>query len=302
MTQPGREWIGNPDDEYRFAFNGKEKDDEIKGNGNSYDFGARMHDPRLGRFFSLDPKFKDYPNFSPYLYAANNPIFLIDFNGEGPQISINDVIAAFNDGKKAVSYSITLYVDQPVSGSTEGYDKSLTGIDTGHTFIKLSKVNEDGSIVERIVGFYPAPNDDEEIASPNNPEVTGEFKDNSTSPYDLKISYGLDEEQFKSVLDYIEKSKDKRYNLNSYNCTTFGIECVQAAGIEVPDNEVTTEGTFILGYGNFEDTFGNNPGQLGEDLRKNPNTDQTPGNAKNNTNENTTTEPDITPITPTGRN
>ncbi len=52
-----------------------EKDDELKGTGNSYDFGARMLDPRVGRFFRLDPKFNDYTSLSPYVYSANNPIF-----------------------------------------------------------------------------------------------------------------------------------------------------------------------------------------------------------------------------------
>ncbi len=31
---------------YRYGFNGMEKDDEISGSGNSYDFGARTYDPR----------------------------------------------------------------------------------------------------------------------------------------------------------------------------------------------------------------------------------------------------------------
>ncbi len=39
---------------YRYGFNGKEKDDEVKGEGNSLDFGARMYDSRLGRFLSID--------------------------------------------------------------------------------------------------------------------------------------------------------------------------------------------------------------------------------------------------------
>jgi RHS repeat-associated protein len=64
------------------GFNGKEKDDEIKGSGNSYDFGARMYDSRLGRFFSTDPREADYSSNSPYLFANNNGIVYIDFNGE----------------------------------------------------------------------------------------------------------------------------------------------------------------------------------------------------------------------------
>jgi RHS repeat-associated protein len=41
--------------EYRFGFNGKEKDDEIKGAGNAVDFGARIYDGRLGRWLNVDP-------------------------------------------------------------------------------------------------------------------------------------------------------------------------------------------------------------------------------------------------------
>lgn len=69
---------------YRYGFNGMEKDDEVKGNGNSYDFGARIYDPRVGRFLSLDPKSKSFPFMSPYCFADNNPIRLIDVDGEGP--------------------------------------------------------------------------------------------------------------------------------------------------------------------------------------------------------------------------
>jgi len=61
-----------------------EKDDEVKGGGNSYDFGARMYDSRVGRFLSRDPKEREFPFLSAYCFAANDPIRNIDLNGEGP--------------------------------------------------------------------------------------------------------------------------------------------------------------------------------------------------------------------------
>lgn len=73
---------------YRHTFNGMEKDDEIKGKGNSLDFGARVYDSRLGRFLSMDPKYRQLPYLSPYSYASNSPIFLIDDNGEDPKVAI----------------------------------------------------------------------------------------------------------------------------------------------------------------------------------------------------------------------
>lgn len=69
---------------YRFSFNGKENENEITGDGNAYDFGARIYDPRLGRFLSRDSRSNDFAFWSPYLYSANCPIRIIDINGDGP--------------------------------------------------------------------------------------------------------------------------------------------------------------------------------------------------------------------------
>ncbi len=67
---------------YDFGYNGKLKDDELKGEGNSLDFGARIYDSRLGRFLSLDPLMKDYPMMTPYCFVGNMPISAIDPNGK----------------------------------------------------------------------------------------------------------------------------------------------------------------------------------------------------------------------------
>ncbi|MEA3495127.1 MAG: RHS repeat-associated core domain-containing protein, partial [Bacteroidota bacterium] len=71
---------------YRFGFQGQEKDDEVKGNGNHYDYGMRMYDPRIGRPLSIDPLTAQYPELSPYQFFSNNPIWFIDLDGlEGVQ-------------------------------------------------------------------------------------------------------------------------------------------------------------------------------------------------------------------------
>lgn len=66
---------------YRYGFNGKEKDNEVKGTGNRQDYGARIYDDRLGRFLSVDPIAKDYPELTPYQFASNRPIDGIDLDG-----------------------------------------------------------------------------------------------------------------------------------------------------------------------------------------------------------------------------
>ena len=67
---------------YRYGFNGKENDNEVKGEGNQQDYGFRISDPRLGRFLSVDPLTKSFPELTPYQYASNSPIVNIDLDGE----------------------------------------------------------------------------------------------------------------------------------------------------------------------------------------------------------------------------
>ena len=67
---------------YRFGFNSKERDDDIKGDGNSIAFEARIYDPRLGKFLSIDPLTARYPWNTPYSYAENKVINGIDIEGK----------------------------------------------------------------------------------------------------------------------------------------------------------------------------------------------------------------------------
>jgi RHS repeat-associated protein len=91
---------GNSDD-YRYGFNGKENDNNIKGTGNSVDFGARMYDSRLGRWFATDPKFRKYSSWSTYNFVLNKPIIMFDPDGEDPIYGIvkGKVIWIGDDGK-----------------------------------------------------------------------------------------------------------------------------------------------------------------------------------------------------------
>jgi RHS repeat-associated protein len=69
------------DKDYRYGFQGQEKDNEIKGEGNSLNYTFRMHDARVGRFLSLDPLAKQYPHNSPYAFSENRVIDGIDLEG-----------------------------------------------------------------------------------------------------------------------------------------------------------------------------------------------------------------------------
>jgi len=69
-------------DSYRYGFNGKEKDDEVKGEGNSIDLGDRMHDSRVGRTFAMDKYSYKFPGESPYSFAMNTPMCAVDPDGK----------------------------------------------------------------------------------------------------------------------------------------------------------------------------------------------------------------------------
>jgi RHS repeat-associated protein len=79
MLQPGRKYEAGGG--YRYGFNGKENDNEVKGEGNQQDYGMRVYDSRLGRFLSTDPISKSYPMLTPYQFASNRPIDGIDMDG-----------------------------------------------------------------------------------------------------------------------------------------------------------------------------------------------------------------------------
>jgi RHS repeat-associated protein len=69
---------------YRYGFNGKENDNEVKGQGNEQDYGMRIYDPRLGRFLSVDPLASKYPDLTAYNFVGNSPILLVDKKGKEP--------------------------------------------------------------------------------------------------------------------------------------------------------------------------------------------------------------------------
>lgn len=68
--------------DYRYGYQGSEKDDEIKGAGNSYTTKFRLLDPRVGRWMSRDPKASKMPWQSPYISMDGNPIMNNDPNGD----------------------------------------------------------------------------------------------------------------------------------------------------------------------------------------------------------------------------
>lgn len=124
-------------DEYRYGFNGKENDNEVKGTGNQQDYGFRVYDARIAKFLSVDPLTKDYPWYTPYQFAGNKPIWASDLDGREEFIRTDyfnsagqlyrTVIQVVEEGELSVGILIhvnSVFVD--IQGNAEGrYEGSM---------------------------------------------------------------------------------------------------------------------------------------------------------------------------------
>ena len=133
---------------YRFGFQGQEQDNEVQGKGNSYAFKYRIHDPRLGRFLSIDPLAPEYPFYSPYAFSGNRLLDAIELEGleplklfTSPDAAADDFGKLFNDNsiRDNREYGTQIYTVNdkgvmkytyaiPIKGEPAGLTKFYTDI------------------------------------------------------------------------------------------------------------------------------------------------------------------------------
>ena len=227
-----------------------------------------MHDPRIGRFFALDPLMAQYPHNSPYAFSENNVIHAVELEGLEKE-PVNELREAFayKPEQKVVNYYLVIYANQPENGEPTMY---VEGGQFGHAFVALTVEYEDGSRVRRHVGFYPD-------AGPEGPNTfslgvgAGEVKVEDGTRWNVRRSKKVTKEGFMAALNKIEEFavvedseySDNRseYHLQEFNCTDFACEVYNASGGE----QVSTE-TQDFEYLEFKGSA-KSPGQLGEDLK-----------------------------------
>ena len=150
-----------------YLYNGKELQDEL--DIEWLDYGARMLDPILGRFFNIDPSAENYLSWTPYNYVANNPIRLIDPDGRdwfedkdgnlmwhnSRDATLNHNDAAWNNIGSTLTITVQSYIhpdnDIPIPG--------VEGVKLETVFSITGNYDDDGTFAgfstdhEKNVGF-----------------------------------------------------------------------------------------------------------------------------------------------------
>ena len=111
VTSPAAE-IAN-----RYRFSGKEE--QSFAGVPWQDFGARMYDPDLARWTTPDPLAENYPGISPYVYCNDNPVNIVDTDGEAIDF-VMDVIS--------VGCGVYNLVNNLKSGNTKAAWGDVAGI------------------------------------------------------------------------------------------------------------------------------------------------------------------------------
>jgi RHS repeat-associated protein len=239
MLKPG-EQFSSPN--YRYGFNGMEKDDEIKGNGNSYDFGARLYSSRIGKWMSIDSEWKLYPDISPYAFAVNNPIRYVDPDGNG----VNGGFSIKNQSDRPVllvgtAYKVTDVNWWPIDKAEESEPRAFV-LYPGERYDLKSRetTNSDGEVTTEYYGLITD-------SEGNTREVSVADVDGLRLMCDTEICDGGD---LKGRNDIgIEKSAGYEDNGNWVSKGGYHVKLSPGLG----DSEIDTESTgevIIYGYKN----------------------------------------------------
>lgn len=171
-------------------------------------------------------------------------VLLADQDPNSIITDIADYLKCFDPNSPS---QITIYVDQPTRGSRDTWSGSRVAPDVGHTFISISQGSN-----TRIFGFYPG---GDGVNPKWEPSTNSILVNDSGHPFDVSMGFTMSSSQTSQLLNSVSNF-EQTYNLDSYNCTDFGLTCYGMTGLSLPDSQ-----------GEWPFGGGSNPGDLGQDIR-----------------------------------
>ena len=112
---------------YRYFFNGQEGDNEVFGEVAKFGYEFRQYDSRLGRWWSVDPKWSEYPGISPFVFCNGSPVMMADLKGEEAWEPDKQALANDKEVRFIAQKGDDLHTLAIQTGLDYGYLNSLNG-------------------------------------------------------------------------------------------------------------------------------------------------------------------------------
>jgi RHS repeat-associated protein len=200
--------------DYRYGFQNQERDDEMKGEGNSVNFTYRMHDTRLGRFFAVDPLASQFSYNSPYAFSENKVIEAVEMEGlevvytknirsDGyTVITITADIQIRNSSSEVHTLSIQ-ELKTYAKAAKKGIEEKFSLTDTENKIIYNTKVNLQYSKEVDPTDGYEEDAESFSIQFTRDPStnVTGDIGNTQKNNFVVAVTKGSDPLNLKSLIN-----------------------------------------------------------------------------------------------------
>ncbi len=214
-----------------YKYNGKELD--LMHGLNTYDYGARQHDPILARWDRMDPHCESYYPHSPFNYCVNNPVNVIDPDGKDGYL----IIWASSDGQ--YGHAAFAVDNHDFDNTTLAPCPESNGTLTVYDLFPQGDYDVFDAIFDTSV---PASYEGESYKL-DDIKKNGTVREDKKPDGIIRLKGNKSDNELKTIMENLQ-DVHKNYKGQSWNCSTYAREGVRAAtGTEVKGEE-TSKGIF----------------------------------------------------------